>query len=212
MKKVLISITSYDRKEMLLDLIAQLKGYDIVVYDDNSNFSINGNFTFHRFYKNYGKKQAWRKFERIFGFLLKDYSEYDYYFLLPDDVILCDDFVNKSIKLYESIKDDRKICLSLLSDDRVNNPNWTEIHPVIKGYVIHTNWSDLCMLFERRFLEEVGDIKVSEERWDGNPKLGSGVGSVISRTLYKKNFNQYHSKESLVKHIGLDSHMNENHY
>ena len=40
--KVLVSITSYDRKEMLLDLIGQLKGFDIVVWDDNSDFKIDG--------------------------------------------------------------------------------------------------------------------------------------------------------------------------
>lgn len=207
-KKVLISITSYDRKEMLLNLIKQLDGYDLVVWDDNSNFSIDGKFTFHKFYKNYGKRLAWRKFQRIFDFLLKDYSEYDYYFILPDDIILCDDFVNKSIEIYKNIKDNRKICLSLLSDIRVENMNWTGTHPVVKGDVIHTNWSDLCFMFEKKFLEEVDMKEVPTDRWDGNPKLGSGVGSVISRDLYRKNFNQYHVTETLCTHGGHKSKMN----
>lgn len=208
--KVLINITSYDRQEMLLNLTEQLEGESIIIWDDNSNFTIDGNFEFYKFYSNYGKKKAWRKFQRIFDFLLKDHKA-KYYILIPDDVILCDDFVNKAIKLYESIEDKNKICLSLLSDDRIKNPNWTELHPVEKGDVVLTHWSDLCFICERKFLEEVEMKEVLKDRWDINPDLGSGVGSVISKSLYRKGYNQYHSKESLVKHIGFKSKMNLDH-
>jgi len=209
--KVLVSITSYDRKEMLLELLDQLKGFDIVVWDDNSEFEIEGDFRFYKFYKNYGKKEAWRKFKRIFNYLLNDYSEYDYYFIIPDDVILCENFIKKALNLYKSIEDNNKICLSLLSDDRVKSPCWTDFEPIEKGDVILTQWSDLCFLCEKKFFEQVRNIEVKEDRWDNNPDLGSGVGSVISRLLYSNDYNQYHTKESLVKHIGYKSKMNKDH-
>lgn len=205
--KVLINITSYNREKMLNNILNQLKGYDVIVWDDNSNFKIDS-VKFYKFHKNYGKKKAWRKFQRIFNFILKDYSNYDYYFLLPDDVVLCDNFIEKSIELYKGIKDNRKICLSLLSDVRVENPNWTGVYPLDKGDVILTHWSDLCMLFDLKYLEEADMTEIQEDRWDSNPRLGSGVGSVISRNLYRKNYNQYHVKKTLCTHGGHKSEMN----
>lgn len=196
--KVLISITSYERKDFLLNVVKQLKGEDIIIWDDNSNFEIEGEFTFHKFYKNYGKKLAWRKFQSIFKILARD--NYDYYIVIPDDVILCDNFVKKSIELYENIKDDKKICLSLLSDARIKNPCWTEFNPVVKGDVILTQWNDLLFICERKFFEVLDLKEVPKERWDINPDLGSGVGGNISRDLYLNGYNMYHTKESLCTH------------
>lgn len=204
--KVLIAITSYNRKEMLLNIINNLADVDIIVYDDNSDFTLNNGVKFVKFPVNYGKKRAWEKFDIIFKDLKE--KDYDYYFIIPDDIDLCENFVEKSIKIYEGIEDKNKICLSLLSDKRVKNPNWTNFQPVDKGDVILTQWNDLCFICDKKFLNEVKMRPVPLSRWDVNKDLGSGVGSQISRDLTGQGFNMYHTKKSLVKHIGYKSQMN----
>ncbi len=206
MAKVLINITSYDRRELLLNLLEELKGEDIIVWDDNSNFNIEGEFYFYKFHKNYGKKQAWIKYRQIFRQLKSE--DYDYFIFIPDDVELCCDFVNKSIKLFQKIKDEKKICLSLLSDVRIKKQCWTGIDPLIKGNVILTQWSDLCFICTSEFFKEVNIKPIAKDRWDENHKLSSGVGAQISRQLYAKGLNQYHSIESLVIHRKGISKMN----
>lgn len=184
---------------MLEETLSQLKGYDVVVWDDNSNFRLTGDFYFYQFSKNYGKKNAWRKFQRIFNFILNEY-DYDYYIFIPDDVVLCKDFVKKSIELYESILDNSKICLSLLSDDRIKAPCWTNLQPKIKGDVILSQWNDLCFIAERKFFEEVNIRYINPDRWEGEKRLGSGVGGQISRNLLSKGYNMYHAKDTLCEH------------
>jgi|TARA_Y100000310_G_C20665005_1_gene807007 hypothetical protein len=192
---------------MLDNLLDQLKGYDIIVFDDCSdNLTMRSDIKYVVFQENYGKKNAWIKFDKIFNELSK--KDYDYFFMIPDDIVLCKDFINKSIKLFDNIVDNRKISLSLLSDERVKHPNWTNAKPLDKGDVILTGWNDLLFVSTKEFFEVVDSVEVPKDRWDGNESLGSGVGSVLSKQLYKKNYNMYHSKESLCTHGGHLSKMN----
>ena len=204
--KTLINITSYNRKPMLLKLLSQLKNQDIIIWDDNSDFNLTGDFEFRKFNKNYGKILAWRKFNIIFQEL--NFKDYDYFIFIPDDVILCKNFVNKAIELYKNIDDKNKICLSLLSDDRIKDPCWTNTQPEIKGDVILTQWSDLCFISDGRFFEVIESVQVPLDRWNVEPTLGSGVGSKISRQLLRDGYNQYHVTKTLCTHVGSISKMN----
>lgn len=208
--KTLIIITSYNRLHMLTNLIKQLKGYDIIVYDDCSDFKIikEKGFKFHRFNNNYGKKFAWKKFNYIFDDLRANYNNYDYYIILPDDVRLVDNFVNKAISIWKNIIDDKKICLSFSSVERTKEPCFTGVKAEEFGNVIRTQWTDLMFICERRFIDRVVVDPIDENRWNNNPNLGSGVGGKISRLFYPR-FNLYNTKEELLKHIGnSDSKMN----
>lgn len=209
-KKILILITSYKRPEMLKNLLIQLKGKaDIIVFDDNSDFSIEGNgIEFYKFKQNYGKKLAWLKFQKIFK-KVKRLKKYDYYYLLPDDIELCEDFINKSIELWEGINDPKKITLSFSNPARCTASQFTFVEPQIKGDVILTGWTDLALMFTKEFINKVNIKEIPLSRWNDNELLGSGVGSMISNQFVDAGFNLYNTKDKLMEHLGNnDSKMN----
>jgi len=202
---ILINITSYNRKEMLLNLIGQLKGFDIKVWDDHSDFRIeyllkwDNKTTFYQFQKNHGKKLAWKKFNFIFENIPKGY---DYYIFLPDDIEVVEDFIFKAVDLWESIQDENKISLSFSDFKRTKQPNWTQFNSVDFGNYIQTQWLDMMFICEPRFFELVKLTEVCQSRWKINSLLGSGVGSKISNHFHKLGMGMYNTKENLTKHLG----------
>ena len=201
---ILINITSYNRLPMLNNLLKQLKGNDIIVWDDKSSFKIvKSDVAFHRFRVNHGKKLAWKKFKYIFETLKE--TDYKYYFILPDDIELCDDFINKAINIWESIKDDKKICLSFSNPNRCTKQQFTYVEPKEVGNVILTGWVDMMFMFTKDFLKEIEIDEIPLSRWNENELLGSGIGSQISNKLVNVDYNLYNCKNKMVEHLGNDN-------
>jgi hypothetical protein len=208
--KVLTIITSFNRKESLTNLLTKLdkQETDIIIYDDCSDFKLDRS-DFIQLPFNYGKEYAWLKFKLIFADLKKNY---DYYIFIPDDVDVSDNFINDCVYLWERLQDKDKICLSLLTDGRVNKPNWTNFKPIIQDEYIKTQWNDLCFISNKEFFNI--DIQpISLKRWvllakSLNMELGSGLGGQISRYWHDKGKTMYHTKESQVKHLSGVSMMN----
>lgn len=129
--------------------------------------------------------------------------DFDYYFMLPDDAVLCDDFIDKAISKYESIDDDKLICLNTFTDTlRKGRKSWASIdhNPVQKGDVWHTGWVDMEFICKREFFE-VLEYKIKEitvARWQRNPKLGSGVGEQISKRIERSGYHIYQVDDSLT--------------
>ena len=130
------------------------KEHDIIVFDDNSDFPpvVKSNVVFHRFEKNYGKKEAWMKFNYIFENVSR---EYYYYIVLSDDSKLVDNFVERAIETWESINDDMKICLSFSSIERTKQPCFTGVKSIDKGNVILTQWTDLTFICTKQFIKKI---------------------------------------------------------
>jgi hypothetical protein len=186
---------------MLKSLLTQLKGQDIVVFDDNSDFTIEGNgVKFHKFKQNHGKKRAWLKFKKIFDYL-KD-TDYDYYYLLPDDVEICDDFINKTLNLWKTIDDDRKICLSFANPKRCEIRQFTHVNPKVVGDVVRVGWFDMMAMFTKKLVDFIEIDEIPLSRWDEIPTLGSGVGSQMSNKFVNSNFNLYNCNEVTTNHLG----------
>ena len=209
--KVLTIITSYNREKELLSLLSTLdqQNTDIVIFDDCSDFQLDRS-DFIQFKSNYGKEYFWLKFISIFATVKKNY---DYYILLPDDIFISSTFISDSVKMWQNLKDSNKICLSLLTDGRVKNPNWTNFKPIIKDEYIHTQWQDFCFICEKEFFTV--DIQpISLKRWQIlgkqlNMELGSGLGGQISRYWNNKGKSMWHTTKSLVKHSNSESKMNK---
>ena len=200
--KVLTIITSYNRKESLNNLLSKLdkQQTDILIYDDNSVFQLDRP-DYIKFNFNYGKEYLWLKFKKIFKEIPK---EYDYFIFLPDDVNISDNFIKNSVDLWVKLPDKNKICLSLLSDIRVKNPNWTNFQPKTQGEYIQTQWNDLCFICEKEFFN-IEIQPISLKRWvilekELNMKLGSGLGGQISRYWHNLNRSLYHTTQSQVIH------------
>ena len=208
--KVLTIITSYNRKKELTNLLNSLdqQPTDIIIFDDASDFQLDRK-DFIQFENNYGKEYLWLKYKRIFANLKKDYN---YYIFIGDDFSIDDNFILSAVQMWENLQDSKKICLSLLTDGRVNKPNWTNFKPLIKDEYIQTQWNDLCFICEKEFFN-VDIQQISLKRWQILAKkldieLGSGLGGQISRYYHNLGYNMYHTRKSLVKHSNSPSKMN----
>lgn len=214
-----IIITTYNRNDMLYKLLNDIeknkKNYNIfvLIFDDAGNQKIEKIKDYHKvisFFPNNGKKKYYNIINATFSTIKNLSSEYFIY--LPDDVSLVNNFFDESKRIYESINDKNKICLSILTDDRVNRTNWTNFKTIDYGEYYKTQWNDLCFISKINFFESL-DFKIdiiNPNRWKQNPNLSSGVGQQISTKLNNLNFGMYHTKKSLVVHGDHESKMNYN--
>jgi glycosyltransferase involved in cell wall biosynthesis len=199
-----VLITTYKRPEMLAQILEDLEQqsdrHDItcLVLDDEKLQN--------------GKQKYWETINTLWEEAKK--IEVDYYFQLPDDIKLEPDFLEKSIRIWNSIKDPDKICLNLLLEKhRMGKTCWTNFWPEVRhdasNRVLKAQWVDMLFISGRNFFEELGwqlnPIPLS--RWQYRPKMSSGVGQQISTRLYHK-WNLYQTTEILVEHLGKASMMN----
>jgi len=212
-----VIITTYNRPKMLSNLLDNIekekKNYNILilVFDDGSTekYTINNkNVKKISLFPNNGKKKYYKVFNTTFNLIKKIDSEYFIY--LPDDITLINNFFDRSKDTFNSIADPNKICLSLLTDGRVNRTNWVNFKTQDMGFYYRTQWNDLCFISKRNFFESL-NYKIDEiplSRWDRNPNLSSGVGQQISLRLNERGYGMYHTKESFVIHGSHESKMN----
>ena len=220
--KIQILITSYNRPELLLDLLKdiQLKAddheLDILIMDDHSDLDYSkpvdyllkhfkDQFYIYRNETNFGKKDYWLTIDKAFKFI--GFDSYDYLIQLPDDVLLVPDFFNKAIEAFEAIDDPYKSCLNILNDYSRNGKSfWTKqtIKDVSFGdhKFVYTGWVDMCFIASPHFLNlldhEMHEVKHS---WSGKENLSSGVGMQISQRLVNDlKTNIYQVNKSLVIH------------
>jgi glycosyltransferase involved in cell wall biosynthesis len=213
-----IVINTYNRPELLEKLIEDInknqKNYNIIIgiFDDCSTVKHTikqDNVKKFYMFPNMGKKKYYVTFNASFSFVKSINSKY--YIYLPDDVRLIDNFFDEVKRIYESITSTKKICLSILTDNRINGCHWGYNNPKDFGEFLQTQWNDLCFISEKKFFE-VLDYKIeeiSEKRWMKNSNLSSGVGYQITERLNKIGKFLYHTKKSLVNHGNHESKMNK---
>jgi hypothetical protein len=123
-----------------------------------------------------------------------------------------DNFILDVTNLYENLNDHKKISLEFRTDVRTKRPNWSNFTPNIIDNYIQTQWVELDFIAEKKFFE-VLDFKInpiSENRWNKDPNLSSGVGYQLTKRLNDLGYTMYHTKVSLVKHGFEKSKMNIN--
>jgi hypothetical protein len=212
-----VFITTYNRPTLLYNLLEQIESskskfnIKIFVFDDCSFEKVDiskFDVRYVKFFPNYGKKNFWKIINVIFKVIKNINSKY--FVFLQDDFELCDNFFNELKIKYENLKDDKKISLEFLTDNRTKRSNWNTFEPQIIGDYIHTNWVELHFICEKKFFD-VLDYKINEipkNRWDSNPNLSSGVGQQLTQRLNNLGLNMYHTKETLVNHSDNVSMMN----
>ena len=131
-----VLITTYNRPEKLYNLLDDIefnkKNYKIlvVVFDDGSTEKLdltNRDVVKIGMFPNMGKRKYYVTFNATFSFVKNVNSKYFIY--LPDDVSLVNNFFDDSKRIYDSITSTKKICLSILTDDRVNKSHWGYSNP-----------------------------------------------------------------------------------
>lgn len=228
--KILVCIPTYNRSYYLEQLLEQINSLpynehdiEILVIDDGSNklysdrnksfCDLFANVTYIEKQKNLGKKGYWKIADEIMSFV-EVYTKQDYYFYLPDDFTLCENFFNRSITLWENIQDKDKICLSLFTDkERMQTANWVDKIPDLIQFNEHhyyrSQWMDMCIISTRKFYEALDFTikKVNPKRWADFDAIGSGVGPQITKRL-NKDYSLYHVANSLCFEEEHESRMN----
>eukprot|EP00172_Hildenbrandia_rubra_P001466 Plantae.Rhodophyta-Hildenbrandia_rubra.ctg2014.p1 GENE.Plantae.Rhodophyta-Hildenbrandia_rubra.ctg2014~~Plantae.Rhodophyta-Hildenbrandia_rubra.ctg2014.p1 ORF type:complete len:652 (-),score=86.62 Plantae.Rhodophyta-Hildenbrandia_rubra.ctg2014:621-2576(-) len=138
-----------------------------------------------------------------------------FYYYLPDDNRLSQDFFSKTIELWKSAKKDTNLMTMMLhhEETRTSVPVWTDLKPRRVSEDLHRiGWvesgnfmctSDLLEFVRWSF------PRVQPERWIDNPPISSGVGALLSQMLYDKNLTMYRTDKSFVAHMGVyESKMN----
>jgi glycosyltransferase involved in cell wall biosynthesis len=213
-----VIITTYNRPDMLYKLLEniseQKKDYKILVtvFDDGSTVKYDVskyNVKKIGMAPNMGKQKYYIVFNSTFSYIKNINSKY--YVYLPDDIQLVNNFFDETKRIYESITDHNKICLSLLTDGRVHRTNWVNFKTVDRGEYYQTQWNDLCFICEKKFFEVLNYRldEIPKSRWKNNPNLSSGVGQQITLRLFNLGYGMYHTKTSMVIHGSHESKMNK---
>lgn len=211
--RVLVAITSYNRRDSLCKLVASLvpnETTDIVIFDDKSDWPVNSLQhpkcvdviinTEHR-----GKAGFWKTYNDIFAYCKE--HDYDYYIILPDDVEPCPDFIEKAIKAYN---DCGGICISPLLTNRSLAPGisrWGR-KPIERkdGYYL-THYFDCCTICRRDFFEALHWM-LAPIAPHPDPHRSSGVGRQITLRLQEQGKRMCHVERTLLSIVQSDSQMN----
>lgn len=224
MRNKCICITTYNRPKKLVNLLQQIEQQApdafVIVFDDNSkkNYAralsviARNQWRFISYPKNHGKKRFWELTHDEFQYL-KQLKRFDYYWMIQDDMAICRDFFNRTIKLWESVQDPAKISLLLLRDARGSNGKSLWTNQRIKRYqdVSRVQFIDCpAFLCRQGFFDALNWTihPVPKSRWKNDPALSSGVGAQMSKRLVNKGYSLYRSNKSYVLHSVGNSHLN----
>jgi FkbM family methyltransferase len=213
-----VVVTTYARPDSLALLLDDLErdapagGLDVRVYDDATPNpateiakrvrALGG--TYRRAAANHGKRNWWQWWNVILEDLRRTPARL--FYVLQDDMRLCDGFFDRSTALWESIADPRKASLYLhLSAERgaLGSRCWTPVRATRDGEVAHCGWVD-CAAFmgDRRLFEAIGWTlqPVAEHRWRSQEIMSSGVGQQISLRAHRAGLRLYRVSRSLTVH------------
>lgn len=219
-----VFIRSYQRPEMLMDLLMELereKATCVHVFDDHStkNMSAPGamvrridGWVWHRLRKNHGKKYAWLLWNQMFqeARRMTAAKVADRFVFLDDDMRICRKFFELIDEHWSAIKDPRTASLMLMVDSREAKKCWTNVSPQRMGVVSRTQWVDGAFVLSSLALAELEWRlrEVPASRWGRDREISTGVGEQLSRRLYETKFGMYRVQDSLVDHMGHASIMN----
>ncbi len=207
-----VLIFTHNRPAQLLAILSDLRRemqkhqIDIYVYDDGSDADyrevvatvkgMGGNYT--RSQVRHGKLRFWQWTNRAYADLRT--APFDRFVQLPDDVRLARGFFERAEAVWSKISDDRKIALSVHVDDsREHQPCWTNFSPKRLGEFDLTGWVDGAFYSTRDLLDAL-NWELTPIKPPRNRNRSSGVGSQMSRRLFRADYAMYRVHQSLVRH------------
>jgi len=231
MKRIIVFITTYERPEMLLGLLKQIrnqsKSYNIklIINNDKSTSDYSKAMSYLKRYIDdfyyiednihRGKTNYWHIINKIYEMMRKE--PFDYFIKLDDDIILLKNFFDQCINQFDAIQDPVKACLNILNDHTRNGyALWVNVKqkPVkFKSYnYIFTGWVDMNFICTRRYFDILNyQINKVDINWSGKPGQSSGVGMQITQRLYAARASVYQVSNSLLIHGSHESVMHPEH-
>lgn len=189
----MILITTYQRPKLLLRLLKELEGEDIVVFDDGSDFdhSEHSNYCDYFWLQHKGKKGFWRIWRQMF-YVARN-SDTDEFIFLQDDLY------NIDLKGLRAVETPDKYVFNLM--DVGPDRNWTP-----------KNYCDCVFKTNRKTLEAINwrVPAVNPKRWERNPQLSSGVGQRLSMRFYRHGIPMILPEQNYASHGDCESKMHPN--
>ena len=196
----MIFIFSYEREEMLTQVLSNLSDYEPIVIDDGSSFFIPNCIR----YEHEGKQGFWKKWRDAFEMCKK--SDDDFFMFMPDDFLNVD--MDRILSLHEQLKD-KPYVYNIINDGR--EWSWLPFKGVqINEHTMQIGFTDCGFFCNRKALEAI-DFKidpVDPRRWKNNPNLSSGVGQKLTKSFTLKGVKMYKPMKSLAYHGNHESKMN----
>jgi len=219
--KIKIFITTFNRPEMLVDLLKNLKqqasNHDLSLFIVNDCSTADyapvlkylkshwkNQYDYFVTEINYGKKDYWQLIN--FAYQQLETMEFDYLYQMADDILPVDNFFDRSISLFKSIPDKQLACLNLFNDYSRNGKSfWTNTPVQYFNYdgidLLLTGWVDMLYMATKDYLKYLNyKIDPVDHNWSGNRYLSSGVGRQISQRLVSGGYHIYQVKKSLTIH------------
>jgi len=193
-------ITTFNRPVSFLKVANYVKQFgDVYVVNDGSKLAYKYPEGIQVIEKENGGKKKYYETVTILWNMVKN-KDYDYYFMIPDDMMPINDFHKKAIMTYHKIYDYQKIAMNIYTEkSRYMKPCWTEFQPIMTEHAILTNWLDMAFMCEKEFFELLNyRVKIINRNWEAEPELGSSVGAYISLYCYNRNRTIYQTKTSML--------------
>ena len=188
--KIAAFITSYDRPEMLQNVVNHLRGQGIepLIFLDG--------VTEHR-----GKKGFWKTWNEILQAAEK--IEADIYLFMPDDFEDID--IDRIKYLHTKLK--RPYAFNIINDGRTKC--WVNKACVDMGQYYSVGFVDCGFFCGRDTLDKLGYWMNPPYKawWQQSENISSGVGMMLSKRLYNAGVRCYKPKYSLAKHGDHESKM-----
>jgi len=215
--RISVAVTTYNRPAGCLRLLQdiareRIEGLLVTVFDDASTedyqavqqFVAEQDWQFIRAAQNHGKKQWWKWIGQVLA--MWDANPASYFYILQDDIRLCQRFFARSLELWGQIADPNKASLCLLRDDlrsRLGSSCWTSYASHVEGAVERTQWVDCsAVLCTMTFVQTLKGMQpLRESRWGQDALKSSGVGEQWSKRLHAAGKGMFWPKQSYVLHL-----------
>jgi len=186
----MIFITTYQRPQLLLRLLKELQGEDVVVLDDGSDYDATEMYNYCKYYRvdHKGKQKFWKIWQYMFDYGM--HSDADEFIFLQDDLY------NVDLEGLRQVETPEKYALNLM--DVGPDRGWSPV-----GYV------DCIFKTNRKTLEAIDwqVPPVNPKRWAGRPELSSGVGQNLSQLFYRKKIPMILPDRNYASHGDCESKM-----
>lgn len=192
---LMIVVFSYNRLEMLKQVVSELKNEDFIVLDDGSEFDIDSLDCDYMRFEHVGKEGFWRTWNLALE-LCKESND-DFFMFTPDDFINID--LKRIKKLHNQFKSNPYI-YNTINDGREQNFIHTPVVQVDKE-TIDVGFNDCGFFCNRAALEmlEFKMIPIPLTRFNQSG-ISSGVGQQLTMRLHKAGVPMYKPFKSLAYH------------